>query len=195
MTERRPSFKDIVTYRGLRDEKQRVLDLMIGFIGTSLQLQFIMTVQYMTVYDSFILCWTTSVFSSTVTNDEWRITAHKLSCLERRLSDESLLRMNYDSVITSRWPENRSPYRTVPLLLCSLSRESVLATCYPPMTRSLIFVAAGTGVYRSVAQKIVIFRPNIIVEFATSHDRRTLNRKSKFPQHICQKPSINSEEG
>jgi hypothetical protein len=35
--------------------------------------------------------WTTAVFSSTVTIDERRITARTLNCLERRLSDESLL--------------------------------------------------------------------------------------------------------
>jgi hypothetical protein len=35
-----------------------------------------------------IPCWTTSVFSSTVTKEERRITAHTLNCLERRLSDE-----------------------------------------------------------------------------------------------------------
>jgi hypothetical protein len=34
--------------------------------------------------------WTTSVFSSTVTNNERRIPAHTLNCLERRLFDESL---------------------------------------------------------------------------------------------------------
>jgi hypothetical protein len=44
----------------------------------------------MTVYDSFHSLLYTSVFSSTVTNDERRITAHTLNSFERCLSDESL---------------------------------------------------------------------------------------------------------
>jgi hypothetical protein len=48
---------------------------MIGFIGTSLQLQSIITShnQWLSKTRS-IPCWTTSVFSSTVTNDERRTT-------------------------------------------------------------------------------------------------------------------------
>jgi hypothetical protein len=47
---------------------------MIGFIGTSLQLQSIITAhnQWLSTTRS-IPCWTTSVFSSTVTSDEQRI--------------------------------------------------------------------------------------------------------------------------
>jgi hypothetical protein len=47
---------------------------MIGFIGTSLQLQSISTArnQWLSKTRSFPY-WTTSVSSSTVTNDEWRI--------------------------------------------------------------------------------------------------------------------------
>jgi hypothetical protein len=75
--------------------------------------------------------WLTSVFSSTASNDERRIIAHTLTYLERSLTDESLLRMNYDSFITSRQPDYRSPYQAVPLLfsvfrchgnLCSTNR-------------------------------------------------------------------------
>jgi hypothetical protein len=67
-----------------------VLDLMIGFIGTSLQLQSIMAVhnQWLSTTRS-IPYWTTSVFSSAVTNHKRRIPAHTLNCLERRLSEES----------------------------------------------------------------------------------------------------------
>jgi hypothetical protein len=60
---------------------------MIAFIGTSLQLQSIMTAHS-------IPYWTTSVFSSTVTNHERRIRTHSFYCLEQCLSDESLLLMN-----------------------------------------------------------------------------------------------------
>jgi hypothetical protein len=61
---------------------------MIGFIGTSLQLQWILT-----AYNPWlsktrsIPCWTTSVFPSTVTNG-----AHSLNCLELRLSVEWILK-------------------------------------------------------------------------------------------------------
>jgi hypothetical protein len=83
---------------------------MIGFIGTSLQLHLIMTAhnQWLSVSRS-IPYWATSVFSSTVTNDERRITADTLNSLEWCLSDESPLWMNYDSFITSKEPEYRSP--------------------------------------------------------------------------------------
>jgi hypothetical protein len=62
---------------------------MVGFIDTSLQLQSILTAhnQWLSKTRS-IPYWTTSVFSSAVTNDERRITAHTLNCLERLLSDE-----------------------------------------------------------------------------------------------------------
>jgi hypothetical protein len=60
---------------------------MARFIDTSLQLQSIMTANNQLVSIPY---WTTSVLSSTVTNDERLVTAHTLNCLERRLSDESL---------------------------------------------------------------------------------------------------------
>jgi hypothetical protein len=90
---------------------------MIGFIGTSFRLQSITTAhnQWLSTTSS-IPYWTTSVFSSTV-----RQTNHTLNCLEWRLSDESLLRINYDSSITFRRPEYRSPSQTVPLLFFVLS--------------------------------------------------------------------------
>jgi hypothetical protein len=70
--------------------------------------------QSLTARTRSIPYWTTSVFTSTC--DEQRITAHTLNCLERRLSSESLLRMNYESLITSMRPEYRSPSQKVPLL-------------------------------------------------------------------------------
>jgi hypothetical protein len=56
---------------------------MTGFIDTSLQLESIITArnQWFSTTRS-IPCWTTSVFSSTVTNDERRITAHTLNSSE-----------------------------------------------------------------------------------------------------------------
>jgi hypothetical protein len=62
---------------------------MTGFIGTSLQLQSVMTAhnQWLSTTRS-IPFWTTSVFSSTVTNGEWRIPAHTLNCLEGRLPQD-----------------------------------------------------------------------------------------------------------
>jgi hypothetical protein len=49
-----------------------------------------------------VLYWTTRVFSSTVTNYERRISAHTLSCLERRLSDECFhLKSQSHSYITT----------------------------------------------------------------------------------------------
>jgi hypothetical protein len=73
---------------------------MIGFIGTSLQLEPIITAhnQWLSTTRS-IPYWTTSVFSFTVTNDERRFTAQSFSCLERSLPDESLtneLRLFYN---------------------------------------------------------------------------------------------------
>jgi hypothetical protein len=66
---------------------------MIEFIGTSLQLQPIITAhnQWPSMTRS-IPCWTTSVVSSTVTNDDWRLTnqcSHIELPYEWRLSDES----------------------------------------------------------------------------------------------------------
>jgi hypothetical protein len=63
---------------------------MIGFIGTSLQLQSIIAAQNQWLFKSRCIHYC-SVFCSTVTTHERRIHAHKLNCLERRLSDESLL--------------------------------------------------------------------------------------------------------
>jgi hypothetical protein len=65
---------------------------MIGFTGTSLQLQSIMTAhnQWLSKTRS-VPYWTTSVFSSAVTNDERRITGHTMNCLltsELRLPNE-----------------------------------------------------------------------------------------------------------
>jgi hypothetical protein len=113
---------------------------MIGFIGTSSQLQSIMTAhnQWLSKTRS-IPCWTTGVCSSTVINDERRITAHTLNCLERRLSDELFLRMNYDSFITSRRPVG---HHIEQLIVRPLSWKYLcLATCYLTTTCSLLFVA------------------------------------------------------
>jgi hypothetical protein len=71
---------------------------------------------------------------------EWRIIAHILIWLERRLPDESPLRMNYNPYITSRRPEYRSPSQMV-LVLFSRCHGNVfvnircqgnlcLGTCY-----------------------------------------------------------------
>jgi hypothetical protein len=55
--------------RGLRDEYKEILDWMIGFTGTSLQLQSITTVHNQWLLKTrSIPYWTTSVFSSTVTD-------------------------------------------------------------------------------------------------------------------------------
>jgi hypothetical protein len=96
---------------------------MIGFIVTSLQLQSGMTAhnQWLSTTRS-IPYWTKSVFSSTATTDERRTTAHTLNSLERRSRFTNEL-----SFITSRRPEYKAPCRTVPLLFCPLSRESVFS--------------------------------------------------------------------
>jgi hypothetical protein len=55
---------------------------MIGFIGTSLQLQSIMTAHNQCLPTTHpIPYWTMSVFFSTVMNDERRISAHTLNLL------------------------------------------------------------------------------------------------------------------
>jgi hypothetical protein len=64
---------------------------MVGFSG-----RLYYNYSYMTAHNQWLSTtrsipyWTTSVFSSTVTNDEWRILAHTLNCLEGHLSDEWL---------------------------------------------------------------------------------------------------------
>jgi hypothetical protein len=75
--------------RGCRDEKYLVTDWIYWHFFT-------ITINYyspqsMTVYDSLhsLLDHERLLFHC----DEWRITAHTLNCLERRLSDESLLRV------------------------------------------------------------------------------------------------------
>jgi hypothetical protein len=62
----------------------------LDLLALLLQLQSVMTAhnQWLSKTRS-IPYWITSVFSSTVMNDERLITAHILNCLERRLSDES----------------------------------------------------------------------------------------------------------
>jgi hypothetical protein len=73
---------------------------MIWFIGTSAQLHSIMTAhnQWRSKTRSVPYC-TTSVFSSTVTNDNRRIPAHTLNCLDRRLSDESTAFYNFHAAV------------------------------------------------------------------------------------------------
>jgi hypothetical protein len=90
---------------------------MIGFIGTSIIITTNHNSSQWLLTTRSIPYRTTNVFSSTVTNDERRITAHTLN------SFWIFLRMNYDSFITSRRPEYRSPPRTVIILL--LLREYV----------------------------------------------------------------------
>jgi hypothetical protein len=69
---------------------------MIGFIGTSLQLHSILTAYNQWLSTSrWIPFWTTSCFTSTVTNDERRIPAHTLNCHEGRLSHEWILKSLY----------------------------------------------------------------------------------------------------
>jgi hypothetical protein len=85
---------------------------MIGFIGTSLQLQLIMTAhnQWLTM----------NIFSSTVTNDERKITADTLNSLEQCLSDESPLLMNYGSYnFQAAW------------IYVTISDSSYVILCYP----------------------------------------------------------------
>jgi hypothetical protein len=98
---------------------------MIGCIGTSLQLKSIMTAhnQWLSTTCS-IRYWTTCVFSSTVMNDE------------SLLTHRTPLRMNYDSFITPRWLEYRSPSQTVPLLFCVILSHRNLCL--------LIFIAMET---------------------------------------------------
>jgi hypothetical protein len=94
---------------------------MIRFIGTLLQLQSIMTAhsQWLSPTRSSPY-WTTS-YSSIATSHEWRITVHTFNFRERQIhSDEWFTTFFF---ITS----NRPKCRTVPLLSCSLSRESVFS--------------------------------------------------------------------
>jgi hypothetical protein len=103
--------------------------------------------------------WAMSIFSSTVTNDEQWIAADTLNSLERCLSYESPLWMNYDSFITSRRPEYRSPSRTFPLLFFDIC-------CHGNLCLKLDFhFQLLCGVYWSVAYRMVIFHHNIIEEY------------------------------
>jgi hypothetical protein len=90
----------------------------LDLLALLLQLQSIMTAhnQWLSMTSS-IPCWTTSVFSSTMMNDE------------SLLTHWTLLQMNYDSFITSRQPEYRSPYPTVLLLFCVIRSHGNL--CLP----------------------------------------------------------------
>jgi hypothetical protein len=85
-------LSSIVTNAGLAWRIILVLALKIGFIGTSLQLLSILTAhnQWLPATPS-TPCWTTSGFSSTVTNDERRLPAHTLNCLQGRLSHDRIL--------------------------------------------------------------------------------------------------------
>jgi hypothetical protein len=74
--------------------------------------------------------WTTSGFSL---NSEARITTHTLNFW-----------MNYDSCITSKRPEYRSPARAVNCPSVCCRGNLCLVTCYLATTCSLPFVAAGT---------------------------------------------------
>jgi hypothetical protein len=92
-----------------------------------------------------------------------RITAHTLNCPERRLSDEPLVRMNYDSFITSGRPKYRPPSQTAPLLFCVIRCHGNRCLCYirctwkrvsilgNSLTFTSISVAEGICGYRTVA--------------------------------------------
>jgi hypothetical protein len=70
---------------------------MIGFIGTSLQLQSIMTAHNQCLCMICSICyWTMSVFSSILMNDEVRISAHTLNSL----NDVCLMNRHF----LSAWP-------------------------------------------------------------------------------------------
>jgi hypothetical protein len=106
---------------------------MIGFIGTSLQLQSTITAhsQWLSTARS-IPCWTTSVFSSAVTNDERRIIVHTLNCLwflTSLTNDECSRFTNELSFIISWRSEYRSPVNCPPVCC---HENLCLATCYLP---------------------------------------------------------------
>jgi hypothetical protein len=82
---------------------------MIAFIGTSLQLQSIMTARnHWRSMTRSIPCWTTSIFSSTVANHESRLT--HWSPAEWRFSDETLECTNELHFINVRDPNREFDY-------------------------------------------------------------------------------------
>jgi hypothetical protein len=142
---------------------------MIGFIGTSLQLQSIMTAhtQWLSKACSIVF-WTTSVFSSTMTNDEsllthWTPTECRIKKNLWRIFDWSLLLLEFTNelrFITATWPEYKSPCRTVncPLLFCVVTGMLLLT-----------FVAAETYVWVPLPSKLTsssadipAFRPYLL---------------------------------
>jgi hypothetical protein len=118
---------------------------MIGFIGTSLQLQSVITShnQWLSKICS-IPCWTTSVFSSTVTNENSLFTrwapSEWITTPVWRISRFT----NELSLITSRRPEYRTPPLKVNCPPVSCHANLCLAILYITKTRSLLFVATGT---------------------------------------------------
>jgi hypothetical protein len=100
-----------------------------------------------------IPCWTTSVFFSTLTNDERRIAAHTLNCLERYLSDESL------SFITSRRLEYRSPSQTVPLLFSRChGNVFVNIRCHGNLCLATSYLTTGCPTVDCVTSRICLLR-------------------------------------
>jgi hypothetical protein len=124
---------------------------MIGFIDTSLQLQSIMTAhnQWLSKTHS-IHCWTTSVFSSTVTSEHW--IALNDVCLA---NDESLATEISWTELTSRQPE----YRSLILLSFILSVATKRSSLLPSNGVAL----PGECVYRNVAWQMTILRHNTLL--------------------------------
>jgi hypothetical protein len=65
--------------------------------------------------------------------DEWRSSTHTLNSFW----------MNYDSFITSRRPQYKSPCQTVSLLFCSLSRQSVFSDLLPSNNSFVVIRCSG----------------------------------------------------
>jgi hypothetical protein len=84
-------------------------------------------------------CWTTSVFSSTVTNDERRTPSHWIIELpyECRMIELS------STELASRGPKYRSPARTVRVILFSRCHETCLSNRWLAMDYSLSIRCSG----------------------------------------------------
>jgi hypothetical protein len=148
---------------------------MIGFIGNSLQLHPIMIAhnQLLSTTRS-IPCWITSVFSSIVTNNEWRILAHTSNCLDRRPSGESLQFTNPLSFITSTRPWWKLPPPRYPLLcfMNALSRKQYINS----PSNSLVSVATKHLVFSdllpgSYSFAVICCNWNVISDLLLSNGR------------------------
>jgi hypothetical protein len=113
---------------------------MIGFIGTSLELQSIITAhnQWLSTTCS-ILYRTTSTFSSTVMNDKRWITAHTLNS---ELSYEWISWI-HEWTLFHNFGQTNKHYLEQLVVILSVVTGICFATCYRAKTRLLPLVAAG----------------------------------------------------